>query len=88
MPRVGLCNRVAAPERLIEDTLAWAAEIATKAPLSLCHAKAAVNAAMEAPVDAVISAEAKLQHLCITSVDAAEGVTAFLQKRAPNWQGR
>ncbi|MEZ5568505.1 MAG: enoyl-CoA hydratase/isomerase family protein [Halioglobus sp.] len=84
----GLCNRVAPAEELLEQSLAWAQELAGKAPLSLRHAKQALNAAMESPVDAIISTEAKLQHLCITSDDAAEGAAAFLQKRAPVWQGR
>tara|TARA_R110000823_G_scaffold291009_6_gene409346 strand:+ start:5898 stop:6689 length:792 start_codon:yes stop_codon:yes gene_type:complete len=84
----GLCNRVAPADALLDESLAWARELAGKAPLSLRHAKQALNAAMESPVDAVISAEAKLQHVCITSDDAAEGAAAFLQKRAPVWKGR
>ncbi len=63
-------------------------EIAAKAPLSLRYAKQAVNAAIEDSVSDTISAEAKLQHICITSADAQEGVIAFMQKRAPVWQGR
>jgi 2-(1,2-epoxy-1,2-dihydrophenyl)acetyl-CoA isomerase len=84
----GLCNRVVPSDKLLEDTLAWAVEIAAKAPLSLRYAKQAVNAAIEDSVSDTISAEAKLQHICITSADAQEGVIAFMQKRAPVWQGR
>jgi len=84
----GLCNRVVPAAKLLEETLAWAAEIAAKAPLSLRYAKQALNAAMEETVGDTISGEAKLQHLCITSADAQEGMLAFLQKRAPVWQGR
>ena len=84
----GLCNRVVPAAKLLEDTLAWAREIAAKAPLSLRYAKQAVNAAIEDSVSETISAEAKLQHICITSADAQEGVIAFMQKRAPVWQGR
>lgn len=83
----GLCNRVVAADSLLEETLAWAAELADRAPLSLKYAKQAVNDALENPVDHVISAEAKLQHICINSEDAAEGATAFLEKRSPNWKG-
>jgi 2-(1,2-epoxy-1,2-dihydrophenyl)acetyl-CoA isomerase len=84
----GLCNRVVPAARLLEETLAWANEIAGKAPLSLRYAKQALNAAMEESVSDTISGEAKLQHLCITSADAQEGVIAFMQKRAAVWQGR
>jgi 2-(1,2-epoxy-1,2-dihydrophenyl)acetyl-CoA isomerase len=84
----GLCNRVVPADTLLEATLEWAQEMAGKAPLSLRYAKQALNAAMDASVAETISAEARLQHICITSDDAAEGALAFLQKRAPIWQGR
>lgn len=83
-----LCNRVVAPERLLDDTLDWAEEIAGKAPLSLRYAKQALQGAIENDVSDTISYEAKLQHICSTSDDAVEGVAAFMQKRAPNWLGR
>jgi len=84
----GLCNRVVPAASLLQDTLAWANEIAAKAPLSLRYAKQALNAAQEDTVSATITHEAKLQHICITSKDAQEGVMAFMEKRAPVWQGR
>jgi 2-(1,2-epoxy-1,2-dihydrophenyl)acetyl-CoA isomerase len=84
----GLCNRVVPAASLLADTLAWAAEIAAKAPLSLRYAKQALNAACEDSVGETITFEAKLQHTCITSQDAQEGVLAFMEKRAPTWKGR
>tara|TARA_B110000503_G_scaffold74802_1_gene115500 strand:+ start:7462 stop:8250 length:789 start_codon:yes stop_codon:yes gene_type:complete len=84
----GLCNRVVPTDKLLEETLAWATEIASRAPLSLRYAKQALNAAVEDSMGDTISTEAKLQHICITSEDAQEGVVAFMQKRAPIWQGR
>jgi 2-(1,2-epoxy-1,2-dihydrophenyl)acetyl-CoA isomerase len=84
----GLCNRVVPADKLLEETLAWAREIADRAPLSLRYAKQSVNAALEESVSDTISGEAKLQHICINSNDAKEGVLAFMEKRAPVWQGR
>jgi 2-(1,2-epoxy-1,2-dihydrophenyl)acetyl-CoA isomerase len=84
----GLCNRVVPADKLLSETLAWATEIAGKAPLSLRYAKQALNAAIEDSVSDTITKEASLQHICITSADAQEGVVAFMQKRAPVWQGR
>lgn len=84
----GLCNRLAPTDSLLDETLTWAQEIAAKAPLSLRYAKQAVNAAVEDSVGTIISKEAKLQHICINSADAKEGVVAFMQKRAPKWQGK
>lgn len=85
---LGLCNRVVPADELQSAALAWAAELAGKAPLSLRYAKQALNVAMEQDVADTISAEAELQHLCINSADATEGVTAFVEKRAPKWQGK
>lgn len=84
----GLCNRVVPAEKLLESTLEWAEVLANKAPLSLRYAKQALGQALEDSVAETISAEARLQHLCITSEDAAEGAVAFLNKRDPVWKGR
>lgn len=85
---LGLCNRVASSENLLSDTLAWAQELAAKAPLSLRYAKQALNAAMDGGIDETISKEALLQDICIASEDSREGVAAFMQKRAADWKGR
>ncbi|MEE4146153.1 MAG: enoyl-CoA hydratase/isomerase family protein [Halieaceae bacterium] len=84
----GLCNRVVPEEELLAQALAWAQELSAKSPLALRYAKQALNAAMEISVAETISYEAGLQHLCVTSEDAKEGVAAFVEKRAPRWQGR
>ncbi|MBE9539041.1 MAG: enoyl-CoA hydratase/isomerase family protein [Proteobacteria bacterium] len=84
---LGLCNRVVAADALLSEALSWAEELAAKAPLSLRYAKQALNEAMVNSVADTISNEAKLQHICINSEDAREGVTAFMQKRAPQWKG-
>lgn len=83
----GLCNRISPADKLVEEAVSWATEIAGKAPLSLRHAKSALNAAMVNGVDSTISDEARLQHLCINSEDAKEGVLAFIEKRPANWKG-
>jgi 2-(1,2-epoxy-1,2-dihydrophenyl)acetyl-CoA isomerase len=72
----------------MEEALAWAEELANKAPLALRYSKQAVTEAVENNLADTISGEARLQHLCLTSSDAQEGVTAFMEKRAPKWQGR
>ena len=85
---LGLCNRVVPAGELVEQAVAWAQEIAGKAPLAMRYAKESLNFAMENNLADVISNEARLQHLCIDSDDAKEGAVAFLQKRKPEFKGR
>jgi len=84
----GLCNRVVPAAELMAHARAWARELAAKSPLALRYAKQSLNAATEASVGDTISTEARLQHFCVTSADAAEGIAAFMEKRPPRWQGR
>jgi len=85
---LGLCNRVVPAERLLEETRAWANEIAMKAPLSLRYAKTAVLTAVECDLGTAFSTEANLQQRCIQSEDAIEGVRAFAEKRPAVFKGR
>ncbi len=85
---LGLCNRVVPAGELLEQALVQAEALATKAPLALRYAKESLNYALEHTLDEVISNEARLQHICIDSEDATEGVRAFMGKRPPVWKGR
>ena len=85
---LGLCNRVVPLDDLMSATVDWARDLAAKSPLSLRYAKQAVNLAMEISQADTITEEARLQHICLTSEDASEGLAAFLEKREPRWRGR
>jgi 2-(1,2-epoxy-1,2-dihydrophenyl)acetyl-CoA isomerase len=85
---LGLCNRVVPADQLMEETRAWALEIAAKAPLSLRFAKSALLTAVESDLDTAYSREAELQLLCVQSADAQEGIRAFVEKRKPRFEGR
>lgn len=84
----GLCNRVVPLERLMKDTVDWARELGTRAPLSMRYAKQALNVAVEQDLSETILAEAALQRICAASDDAREGRLAFAEKRKPVWTGR
>jgi len=84
----GLCNRVVPADDLLKEALAWAQEIAAKAPLAVRYAKQAILGAMENSVGDTITAEGRLQHICLSSEDGKEGASAFLEKRAPQWKGK
>jgi 2-(1,2-epoxy-1,2-dihydrophenyl)acetyl-CoA isomerase len=85
--QLGLCNRIVAPETLMDECIAMAQLLADKAPLSLRYAKEAVNGAMNEDLAATIDIEARLQEICANSDDAKEGGLAFLQKRPAVFTG-
>jgi enoyl-CoA hydratase len=86
--RIGLVTRVVTDELLVEDALALAAEIAKRAPLALRLAKESVNAAFEMSLTDGLAHERRLFYLLFASDDQKEGMTAFLEKRDPNFKGR
>jgi 2-(1,2-epoxy-1,2-dihydrophenyl)acetyl-CoA isomerase len=86
--RIGLVNRVVPAGELENATRALAAKIATGPPLAAALAKSLLNRAATADLAAALEGEAFGQSIAITSEDHAEGVCAFVEKRAPRFQGR
>ena len=86
--RLGLVSRVVPDELLVEDALALAASIATKAPLALRLAKEAVNIAYEMSLTDALAHERRLFYLLFASEDQKEGMAAFVEKRTPDFKGR
>jgi enoyl-CoA hydratase/3-hydroxyacyl-CoA dehydrogenase len=80
----GLVNRVVPDHELLDAALAWARKLAGQAPLSVAQIKR-VSAA--ADLDAGIEAEKAGFVAALGSADASEGISAFLQKRTPQWKG-
>jgi enoyl-CoA hydratase len=79
-------------ERLVPDAeaeaKALAAEIALGAPLTIAHAKRAVDLIAGRPGHATTEDVARLAASCFDSADYAEGRAAFAEKRKPVFQGR
>lgn len=84
----GLANRVVPDDRIMEESLAWASQLAARAPLALARTKWAMRQAMDLSLGETMALEAKLQNDCQTSTDAAEGIRAFFEKRPPEFKGR
>jgi enoyl-CoA hydratase/carnithine racemase len=84
--RLGLVSRVvpdaeldAAAQVLVDDML-------RNSPLGLRLTKECLNASIDAgSLEQVIAMEDRNQILCTRSADFREGITAFLQKRAPQY---
>jgi enoyl-CoA hydratase len=83
----GLVNRVVPVERFLDESLALAADIASRPPLAVAAAKAAVNQAFELPLAAALAAERELFYPLFDTADQKEGMRAFLEKRKPQWRG-
>jgi enoyl-CoA hydratase len=86
--RIGLVDQVHPLAELRERTLQLAMTMAARSPVALQAAKAAVRAAAEMPLAAGLAYETELFITCFGSEDKAEGVAAFLEKRAPRFRGR
>jgi enoyl-CoA hydratase len=85
---IGLVDMVVPAEELRAKTLELAAKIASFSPLTVKVAKEAVRASERLSIEDGISYERDLFCLCFSSEDKAEGVGAFLEKRAAQWKGR
>jgi 2-(1,2-epoxy-1,2-dihydrophenyl)acetyl-CoA isomerase len=84
----GLINRVVPDESLGAETAALAARLASGPTRSYAAGKRQVNSWLFSRMDEQLELEARNQQEMAESEDFVEGATAFLQKRAPSFQGR
>jgi enoyl-CoA hydratase len=86
--RAGLVARVVAKEAWLEEAKAVARAIASKGPIAQRLAKESVNRAYESTLETGLDYERKALYLAFASEDAREGLTAFTEKRKPEFRGR
>ena len=86
--RFGLVNHVYPADELRAKTLELAAKIAEKAPIALQLAKEAVKFASRSNLDEGLRREVDLFAICFSTEDKQEGVSAFLEKRKPEFKGK
>ena len=85
--RIGLANRCVPPERLMQEVLAAAEEIASGPAAMLTMSKVMMKRAYEVSVEEFFEREAMAQTVAFGSAEFAEGVAAFLAKRKPRFNG-
>ena len=85
---IGLVNRVVAPESLMEETRKLATVISSNPKMAIQYAKEAVLRYNDGSFAAGLAHESYLHALSCGTQDKREGVTAFLEKRAPLFKGK
>lgn len=83
---IGLINRVVPDAMLLTTTLALAARLA-RGPRSIGHIKEALFASSANDLEAQLRVEERMQTEAAATADFVEGVTAFLEKRPPQFTG-
>jgi enoyl-CoA hydratase len=86
--RIGLVNKVVAPEELMNVAMEMAKKIASRGPLAVRAAIEAVMSGSEMPIEEGFFLEATLFGLLASTEDMKEGMGAFLEKRAADFKGR
>jgi len=86
--RSGLVARVVPLAGLLEDALKTAEVIAGMPRMAAMVNKELVNAAFETTLDQGLIFERRLFQILAATQDKAEGMAAFVEKRAAVWQGR
>jgi enoyl-CoA hydratase len=82
----GLVNRVA--EDALEEAKGMARQILDKGPVAVRLSLEAIRTGASLPLDEALELEAALFGVVFASEDMKEGTSAFVEKRAPRFQGR
>ena len=83
--RIGLINRVVAPEILESETMALAQRIAGKPRATIKTGKEAFYRQLEMPLAEAYAYASKVMTKNMLDAEACEGIGAFLEKREPRW---
>lgn len=84
---MGMVSRLAPPERLMDDALALAAQLAAGPTVALGLTKRLIGLGFEGSVTAYLQQEGLAQSIAFATADHREGVNAYLEKRKPEFGG-
>jgi enoyl-CoA hydratase/carnithine racemase len=84
----GIVNRVVPPQEFDAFVADWAGKLAASSPLVMRLGKEAMRRQMDMPLDDALDYLRAQLSLTLSTEDIVEGVTAFFEKREPQWRGR
>jgi len=83
---LGLCNRATPAETVLEETLAYARELARQcSPASMATMKRQVYAALSQPLEEALADADRLMLESFSGPDFVEGVASFVERRDPSF---
>src|SRR5260370_26972602 len=85
---IGLVERVFPAERLVAECVDYLGKLAKGPTLAIGNIKIATRLGAHFPLEGALATEREAVWRLFMSEDAAAGLAAFAEKRAPNWQGR
>ena len=86
--RIGLVNRVIAPDQLMSEVFTTARMIVTRGPIAVAEAKRVIELGYHKDLSEALKMECKAFAKTFDTEDQKEGAKAFLEKRPPHFQGR
>jgi enoyl-CoA hydratase/carnithine racemase len=84
----GIVNRVVPAAEFDAAVAEWAAKLAGKSPVIMRLGKEAMRRQLDMPLDDALDYLRAQLTLALSTEDIVEGVTAFFEKREPQWKGR
>jgi enoyl-CoA hydratase/carnithine racemase len=84
----GIVNRVVPDEELDALVAEWAGKLAGRSPVIMRLGKEAMRRQLDMPLDDALDYLRAQLSLALSTEDIVEGVTAFFEKREPQWKGR
>jgi enoyl-CoA hydratase/carnithine racemase len=83
---LGLINKIVSSEDLLNDALSWANKLSLRSSQSLKLTKQIMRKALDSSYEDIYGLEAKTQNTLTGSEDNIEGISAFMEKRQPNFK--
>lgn len=86
--RFGLFNKVVAPEKVFEESFAWAKRLSQGPTFALGMTKELLNGELNQDLNGALDNEARAQAVCMLTKDFREAYEAFTAKRPAQFTGR